>query len=58
MLQAAVRLSGERTNATAVEAELKEYGRLRRKESLLDLPENIRLEEHWQESRDAALEPG
>lgn len=45
-------LSGERTKAAAVETALREYVRLRRKELLLSLPGNIRLEENWREFRD------
>ena len=51
----AVRLSGERTKAAAVEAALTEYVRLRRKELLLGLPGDIRLEENWRELREAEL---
>ncbi|CAN5894752.1 hypothetical protein BH23ACT11_BH23ACT11_27170 [soil metagenome] len=42
----AIRLSGERTKAATIETALKEYVRLRRKELLLELPGNIRLEEN------------
>lgn len=51
-----VRLSGERTKAAAVEAALREYVRLRRKEVLLGLPGSIRLEENWRELREAELD--
>ncbi|CAN5843463.1 hypothetical protein BH23ACT11_BH23ACT11_06540 [soil metagenome] len=52
----AVRLSGRRTKAAAVEDALKEYVRLRRKELLLELPGNIRLEENWRKLREAELD--
>ena len=51
----AVRLSGERTKAAAVEAALREYVRLRRKEMLLELPGKVRLEENWEQLREAEL---
>jgi len=51
----AVRLSGERTKAAAVEAALREYVRLRRKKSLLEMPGKIRLEENWRGLREAEL---
>lgn len=50
-----MRLSGKRTKAAAVEAALKEYVRLRRKELLLELPGRVRLEENWQGLREAEL---
>jgi Bacterial antitoxin of type II TA system, VapB len=50
-----IRLSGERTKAGAVEAALREYVRLRRKELLLELPGRVRLEENWEELREAEL---
>lgn len=52
----AISLSGERTKAAAVEAALREYVRLRRKELLLSLSGNIRLEENWRELREAELD--
>lgn len=48
LMEEAVRLSGKRTKAAAVEAALKEYVRLRRKALLLELPGRVRLEENWQ----------
>ena len=54
-MEEAVRLSGERTKAAAVEAALREYVRLRRKKLLLELPGNVRLEENWKELREAEL---
>ena len=45
-MEEAVRLSGKRTKTAAVEAALKEYVRLRRKELLLGLPGRVRLEEN------------
>ena len=51
----AIRLSGERTKAAAVEAALREYVRLRRKEMLLELPGKVRLEENWEQLREAEL---
>lgn len=55
LMNEAVRLSGKRTKAATVEAALREYVRLRRKELLLELPGNIRLEENWRELREAEL---
>lgn len=55
LLAEAVRLSGERTKAATVEAALREYVRLRRKESLLGLQGRVRLEENWRELREAEL---
>ncbi len=55
MINEAVRLSGERTKAATVEAALREYVRLRRKESLLKLPGRILLEENWRDLREAEL---
>lgn len=55
LMDEAVRLSGARTKAAAVEAALTEYVRLRRKELLLGLPGNIRLDENWRELREAEL---
>jgi hypothetical protein len=55
LIEEAVRLSGERTKAAAIETALKEYVRLRRKELLLGLPGRLRLEENWRELREAEL---
>jgi Arc/MetJ family transcription regulator len=55
LIDEAVRLSGERTKAATVEAALREYVRLRRKELLLELPGRILLEESWRELREAEL---
>lgn len=55
LMEEAVRLSGKRTKAAAVETALKEYVRLRRKELLLELPGRIRLEEDWQKLRESEL---
>ncbi len=55
LIQEAVRLSGKRTKAAAVEAALKEYVRLRRKELLLGLPGRVRLQEDWRKLREAEL---
>ena len=54
-MEEAVRLSGKRTKAAAVEAALSEYVRLRRKELLLRLPGDICLEENWRKLREAEL---
>jgi Arc/MetJ family transcription regulator len=54
-MEEAVRLSGKKTKAAAVEAALSEYVRLRRKQLLLDLPGRITLEENWRELREAEL---
>ena len=56
LIEEAVRLSGERTKAAAIETALKEYVRLRRKELLLGLPGRLRLEENWRELREAELD--
>lgn len=55
LMEEAVRLSGKKTKAAAVEAALSEYVRLRRKQLLLELPGRIMLEENWQELREAEL---
>ena len=55
LMDDAIRLSGERTKAAAVEAALREYVRLRRKEMLLELPGKVRLEENWEQLREAEL---
>lgn len=55
LMEEAVKLSGKRTKAAAVEAALKEYVRLRRKELLLELPGRVRLEEGWQGLRETEL---
>jgi Arc/MetJ family transcription regulator len=47
LMDDAKRLSGERTKAATVEAALREYVRLRRKQMLLELPGKVRLEERW-----------
>ena len=56
LIEEAVRLSGQRTKAAAVEAALREYVRLRRKEILLELPGRVRLEEDWRALREAELD--
>ena len=53
LIEEAMRLSGRRTRAAAVEAALREYVRLRRKEMLLALPGRMRLEEDWRALREA-----
>ncbi len=59
LIEEAVRLSGRRPKAAAIEAALREYVRLRRKEMLLALPGRVRLEEDWRALREAELdEPG
>lgn len=55
LMEEAVRLSGKKTKAAAVETALSEYVRLRRKQLLLDLPGRITLAENWRELRDAEL---
>ena len=50
LMDDAIRLSGERTKAA-----LREYVRLRRKKMLLELPGKVRLEENWEELREAEL---
>jgi Arc/MetJ family transcription regulator len=56
LIEEAVRLSGRRTKAAAVEVALREYVRLRRKEILLGLPGRVRLEEDWRALREAELD--
>ncbi len=56
LIEEAVRLSGRRTKAAAVEAALREYVRLRRKEMLLGLSGRVLLEEDWRALREAELE--
>lgn len=56
LIEEAVRLSGRRTKAAAVEAALREYVRLRRKEMLLGLSGRVRLEEDWRRLREAELD--
>ena len=56
LMEEAIRLSGEQTKAAAVEAALREYVRLRRKELLLGLPGRISLDENWRELREAELD--
>ncbi len=56
LMEEAVRLSGKRTKAAAVEVALKEYIRQRRKELLLGLPGRVRLEENWRDLREAELD--
>lgn len=55
LIDEAVRLSGERSKAATVEAALREYVRLRRKKSLLELQGRILLEENWRGLREAEL---
>jgi len=55
LIDEAVRLSGERSKAATVEAALREYVRLRRKKSLLELQGRILLEEDWRGLREAEL---
>jgi len=54
-MEEAVRLSGKRTKAAAVEEALAEYVRLRREEALLGLRGRLRLEEDWRELREAEI---
>ena len=56
LIEDALRLSGSKTKAAAVEAALREYVRLRRKEMLLGLPGRVRLEEDWRALREAELD--
>ena len=56
LIEEAVRLSGARTKAAAVEVALAEYVRLRRKEALLGMSGRVRLEENWRELREAELD--
>ena len=55
LMEEAVRLSGKRTKAAAVEEALAEYVRLRREEALLGLRGRLRLEEDWRELREAEI---
>ncbi|MBA2376410.1 MAG: type II toxin-antitoxin system VapB family antitoxin [Actinomycetota bacterium] len=56
LLEDAVELSGEKTKTAAVEAALKEYVRLRRKEMLLSLPGTIQIEDNWRELRQMEID--
>lgn len=49
-------LSRQKTRSSAVEAALREYVRLRRKEQLLSMPGQVRIEENWRDLRDAELD--
>lgn len=51
LLEDAVELSGEKTKTAAVEAALREYVRLRRKEMLLGLRGKVKIEDNWRELR-------
>ena len=53
LIEEAMRLSGRRTKAAAVEAALRECVRLRHKEMLPALPGRVRLEEDWRALREA-----
>jgi len=56
LIEDALRLSGSKTKAAAVEVALREYVRLRRKEMLLGLPGRVQLEEDWRALREAELD--
>lgn len=56
LLADAVDLSGKKTKTAAVEAALKEYVRLRRKEMLLSLPGQIQIEDNWRELRQMEID--
>ncbi len=56
LLEDTVELSGEKTKTAAVEAALKEYVRLRRKEMLLGLRGQIRIEDNWRELRQMEID--
>jgi Arc/MetJ family transcription regulator len=55
LLQEVSLLSQQKTSSSAVEAALREYVRLRRKEQLLGMSGRVRIEENWQDLREAEL---
>lgn len=56
LLEDALRFSGERTKTAAVEAALREYVRLKRKEMLLSLPGQVQIEDNWRELRQMEID--
>lgn len=56
LLQEVTLLSQQKTRSSAVEAALREYVRLRRKEQLLSMSGRVRLEENWRDLREAELD--
>ncbi len=56
LLEDAVKLSGEKTKTAAVEAALREYVRLRRKEMLLNLRGKVKIEDNWRELRQMEID--
>lgn len=56
LLEDAVELSGEKTKTAAVEAALREYVRLRRKEMLLNLRGKVQIEDNWRELRQMEID--
>ncbi|MBA2692918.1 MAG: type II toxin-antitoxin system VapB family antitoxin [Rubrobacter sp.] len=56
LLKDAVELSEEKTKTAAVEAVLREYVRLRRKEMLLGLRGKIQIEDNWRELRQMEID--
>lgn len=56
LLQEVALLSGQRTRSSAVEAALREYVRLLRKEQLLSMSGRVRIEENWRDLRQAELD--
>lgn len=55
LLEKVLLLRRHETPSLAVEAALKEYARLHRKEQLLGLSGRLRLEENWRGLREAEL---
>lgn len=56
LLNDTVNLSGKKTKTAAVEAALREYVRLRRKEMLLNLRGKIQIEDNWRELRQMEID--
>ncbi|MBA2441568.1 MAG: type II toxin-antitoxin system VapB family antitoxin [Rubrobacter sp.] len=56
LLEDALRISGERTKTATVEAALREYVRLKRKEMLLSLRGKVGIEDNWRELRQMDLD--
>jgi len=56
LLREVTDLSRQKTRSSAVEAALREYVRLRRKEQLLGMSGRVGIEENWRELREAELD--
>lgn len=56
LLREVADLSQQKGRSSAVEAALREYVRLRRKEQLLGMSGRTRIEENWRDLREAELD--